>query len=45
MDHHAYNGLCMVIVRAGKKADKIVVKVSAAGLQTGKLELRVITSS
>ncbi|HEY4209067.1 MAG TPA: glycoside hydrolase family 2 TIM barrel-domain containing protein [Puia sp.] len=37
MHHHAYNGLCMVIVRAGKKAGKIVVKVSAAGLRPGKM--------
>ena len=35
--HKAYNGLCMVVVRAGKKAGRIAVKVHAAGVQPAGL--------
>jgi len=37
MHHKAYNGLCMAIVRAGKKAGRIAVRVRAAGLQPASL--------
>jgi beta-galactosidase len=37
-DHHkAYNGLCLAVVRAGKKGGKITVRVSGQGLSPAVL--------
>jgi beta-galactosidase len=41
-DHHsAYNGLCLAVIRAGKKAGKIVVQASSKGLGTAMAVLEV----
>ncbi|HEY4287597.1 MAG TPA: family 78 glycoside hydrolase catalytic domain [Puia sp.] len=37
--HAAYNGLCLVIVRAKRKAGKIVVTISGKGLEPASIEL------
>lgn len=37
--HAAYNGLCLAIVRATRKAGKIVVRVSGKGLGAASMEL------
>lgn len=37
--HAAYNGLCMAIVKAGKKAGKIIVYVRAEGLKGDVVEI------
>jgi beta-galactosidase len=39
--HKAYNGLCMAIVRAGKKAGKIIVRVDSKGLKSAPTVLHV----
>jgi len=38
--HKAFNGLCMAIIRSKKKAGRITVHVSGAGLQPATLELQ-----
>jgi len=39
-DHHtAYNGLCLAIIRAKKKAGKILLRVSGKGIESANLEI------
>ncbi|HXO74744.1 MAG TPA: hypothetical protein VN824_05925, partial [Puia sp.] len=37
--HRAYNGLCLAVVRAGRKAGKVIVRVSGKGLEAASIEL------
>ncbi|HEY8972503.1 MAG TPA: glycoside hydrolase family 2, partial [Puia sp.] len=41
MHHKAYNGLCMALVRAGRKAGKIVVSAESKGLKPAQCVLYV----
>lgn len=38
--HRAFNGLCLVVLRSGKKPGPLTLQASGAGLQTAKLQFQ-----